>query len=119
MNPAAPDLVPALTRIATNERFFASLYWTWCGGNIDLHAIAKELQAPEHAIVRAGLCFRPRSGADFNGDVEKIANHAGIQPSLLVGFVRAAEALAVFRRAPEQDRFLAAARDARRDDEDE
>jgi hypothetical protein len=106
-------------RIATNDRFFASLYWMWCGGNIDLDEIVKELQAPEDAIIRAGLCFRPRTGTHFGADVEKIADHAGIESGLLLGFVRAAEALTVFKRAPEQDRFLAAARDAPRDDQDE
>lgn len=119
MNPTAPDLTPTLFRIATDERFFANLYWAWCGGKLDLDAVATELRAPAGAVVRAGLCFRPRSGHAFTADVEKIARYAGIEVEPLLGLIRTAEALAVLNQTPGQDRFLAAARDARPDDDDD
>ena len=119
MNPTTPDLAPALFRVATDERFVANLYWTWCGAKLDLDAIAVELRAPHAAVVRAGLCFRPRAGDEFTSDVQRIAEFATIEMAALISFVRAAESLAAFTQAREQERFLAAARDARRTDEDE
>lgn len=119
MNPTAPDLAPTLVRIATDERFLANLYWEWCGGKLDFDAVATELRATPDAVVRAGLCFRPRSGEEFSADVEKIANYAGIELAPLLGLIRTADALSVFKQKAEQDRFLAAARDAQRDDNDE
>jgi hypothetical protein len=77
-----------------------------------LEAVAGELAAPQAAIVTAGLCFRPRVGDDLTTDVNKIAHYAGIEFAPLLAFVRTADALAAFKQTPEQDRFLAAARDA-------
>jgi hypothetical protein len=119
MKPTAPNLEPVLLRIATDERFFANLYWDWCGGKLDVEAIAAALRAPIDAVVNAGLCFRPRSDDNFSSDVENIARYAGIETASLLSLVRTAEALAVFKRSPEQDRFLAAARDVKREDIDE
>ena len=74
--------------------------------------MASELHAPVSAIVTAGLCFRPRAGDDLTADVNKIAHYAGIEFECLLAFVRTADALAAFKQTREQDRFLAAARDA-------
>jgi hypothetical protein len=122
MNPTAPNLEPALYRVATDERFIANLYWTWCGEKLDLDAITRELRAPHAAVIRAGLCFRPRTGDQFTSDVQRIAEFAAIDMAALMSFVRAAESLAAFTQSPdgrEHERFLAAARDARRTDDDE
>lgn len=118
MNPSSPDLAPALLRVATDERFVANLYWTWCGDKLDLDALEKELRAPTRALIKAGLCLRPR-GEDVSAAVDKIATYAGIEVATFLAFVRAAEAISVFKRNSQRERFLAAARDARSDDQDE
>lgn len=119
MNPAPPDLAPAVFRIATDDRFIASLYWIWSGGKLDLKAIATELGASVDSVITAGLCFRPRSDDAFLIDVTKIADYSGINRDTLVSFVRAAESLIAFKQTSEHDHFLAAARDLGRDQGDD
>jgi DNA topoisomerase IB len=106
----------AAIRAADGEGFLASVFRVWCGGPLDLAAVAETLSCARAAVVRAALCRRPRAES-FRTDVSAIATTTAIDEAALAGLLREAASLEAFRKSAGQQ-ILAAARDAPDDGEE-
>jgi hypothetical protein len=102
----------AALRIANDDRFMASAFRDWTGGDLDFNRTAPALDCAREAAVRLALCMRPRrDSVGFRADVARLAKSTGIDEARLAAFIREADSLAVFRRSDGRE-MLAAARDA-------
>jgi hypothetical protein len=100
----------AVQRVANDERFVAAAFRAWCGGSLDLDAVAANLECPRSSAVRAALCQRPRSSS-FRDDVTAIASSSAIDNVKLASLLREVASVAAFAKGAGRQ-LLAAARDA-------
>jgi DNA topoisomerase IB len=103
-------------RAADGDGFLASVFRAWCGGPLDLDAVAATLTCGRSAVVRAALCRSPRAES-FRTDVAAIATTAAIDESALAALLRETASLEAFRK-PGSQQILAAARDVPDDGEE-
>jgi hypothetical protein len=87
-------------RVSGDEFFLASALAEYAHSEgLDDPGLAAALGCPASSLARLRLCRRPRPDpAGMREDVMRIGEHFGIDPLLLAGVVRRADALAAMRR---------------------
>lgn len=105
-------------RLATDERFIASLVGVTAEGNLPIKEMESELLCERNIVLRLCLCRVPRPEQDlFRQDIEELAAFTGIEANRIAAMIRRNQALFAFKAGTQKD-FLAAARDKPNSDND-
>jgi len=113
---SATLLQRAAARVSRDDAFVAAAFRQWCGDELDLEAIARELACDRSAAVLAAFCRKPRLDR-FRNDVSAIAQSCRVDSNRLSELLRQAASIAAFR-AGAGHQLLAAARDTPDDPEE-